>query len=74
VTSDRQLSIEDLADRWNMNVDAIRKRRARRQPMPPAIKIGNTVRWRLVDVEAFEDAHREPDLIPSLPVRSRRVS
>ena len=72
MTNDQLLGVADLAARWGKTEAAIRKARARRQPLPPAIKIGNSVLWRLSDVEAFETAHYETALPWTTSSRRRR--
>lgn len=51
--TDQLLTIEDLAARWQREVDAIYWMRSRGQG-PAALRIGRTLRWRLADVETWE--------------------
>ena len=52
------LSVDDLADRWQQTKPTVYAMRYRREG-PPGIRIGRTPRFRLADVEAWEEARRE---------------
>jgi predicted DNA-binding transcriptional regulator AlpA len=52
------LSIEDLATRLGVRVPAIYGQRYRGEG-PPAMKVGRCLRFRLSDVEAWEDERIE---------------
>lgn len=53
------LSNQDLADRYNISLDTVRKWRAEGRG-PRAIKVGRHVRYRLEDVEAWEEHNADP--------------
>lgn len=53
------LTMQDLADRWGIALQTIRGRRVNGGALPKAFKIGNRVRFKLSDVEAFEAEHTE---------------
>lgn len=55
MTPTGMLTRHDLAQRWNVHVNHVDNlRRARRGPTE--IRIGSAVRFRLADVEAWEDS------------------
>jgi predicted DNA-binding transcriptional regulator AlpA len=47
-----------LAARWNVPVQTIYGLRYRGEA-PPAIRVGRELRWRLEDIEAWENARRD---------------
>ncbi|MGJ9372516.1 helix-turn-helix transcriptional regulator [Nesterenkonia sp. CF4.4] len=47
------LTAEDLAKLFSCSVSSIYGRRSRGEPLPPAIKFGNAVRWRQEAVDAW---------------------
>lgn len=52
---DQLLTAQDLADRLRCSVSKIYRLRCYHpDQLPPTIKFGNHVRWRLDDVEAWE--------------------
>lgn len=55
---DPLLTIHDLAARYEVAVKTIRDWRYRRV-LPPAIKVGQQVRWRESDLERWEEDQRE---------------
>ena len=57
---DRFLSVEDLAARWKRTAAVIYGLRYRGEA-PPAIRIGKELRFRLVDVERWEQDRLESD-------------
>ena len=57
---DTFLTIDDLSERWKRPKAAVYGLRHRREG-PPAIRIGRELRFRLTDVEAWENARREGD-------------
>ena len=56
--NDRLLTTADLAHRWRTTEQAVYSAR-HRGDCPPAVRVGKRLLWRLVDVEAWEDAHVE---------------
>lgn len=52
------LTIQQLAERFQVSVGCIRAWRLRGEG-PPAIKLGNSLRWDLVEVDRWVDAQRE---------------
>lgn len=52
------LSNEDLAERYNVPVATIRKWRHERTG-PPGMRLGRHVRYRVEDVEAWEQSHAD---------------
>jgi predicted DNA-binding transcriptional regulator AlpA len=52
------LSVADLSKRWNQKPQVIYGLRHRGEA-PPAIRIGRELRWRLSDIEAWENARLE---------------
>ncbi|MGH7487949.1 MAG: helix-turn-helix transcriptional regulator [bacterium] len=52
------LSSTDLAERWNRPLSVIYGQRYRHEG-PPAIRIGRELRFRLSDVERWEEANLE---------------
>lgn len=52
------LTPQDLADRLGVSIRTVRNWRARGTD-PVATKLGGFIRYRLSDVEAWEEAHRE---------------
>ncbi|WP_433233947.1 helix-turn-helix transcriptional regulator [Actinomadura nitritigenes] len=53
---DRHLSPEDLAERWQISVEAVYKRNQRGNG-PPFMRLGpRLIRYKLADVEAYENA------------------
>lgn len=52
------LSVRDLAERWQMAEQTIYNRISRGAQMPPSMRLGKrgARRWRLSDVQAFEEA------------------
>lgn len=64
------LAVEDLAERWRVTPQSIYSLRNRSpESLPPAIKIGKFLRWRLADVEAFEEAQLPTSNVTSLSSR-----
>jgi predicted DNA-binding transcriptional regulator AlpA len=51
------LSNQDLADLMGWQVKTVHMRRYRRQSLPPAIVIGNTIRYRESDVDKWLRDH-----------------
>jgi predicted DNA-binding transcriptional regulator AlpA len=60
--SDKHLTIQDLAERWNTTRQVVYGMRHRREG-PPAMRIGRELRWRLEDVELWEATRREGDAV-----------
>lgn len=58
--SDEHLTNEDLAAREKVSINTVRKWRATGAG-PRAFKVGRHVRYRLVDVEAWEEQRLDPD-------------
>ena len=56
-TEARYLDVNDLAERYGISVFTIYRWRSEGRDMPPALKIGNAVRWRLEEVERWEAEH-----------------
>jgi prophage regulatory protein len=56
-SSHRLLGVNELAERWGVSVQTIYRRRSTGDDLPPAVKIGSQVRWRLEVVDAWERAH-----------------
>lgn len=54
----QHLSINDLADRWQVSANTIRNRRVMGDG-PKAMKLGGAIRYRLEDVIAYEEAQLE---------------
>ena len=52
------LTIQQLAERFQVSVGCIRAWRLRGEG-PPAIKLGNSLRWDLSEVDKWVDAQRE---------------
>jgi predicted DNA-binding transcriptional regulator AlpA len=57
-TSDTLLTIGDLCDRWKVRPKVVYSMRYRHEA-PPALKCGRELRWRLSDVEAWEEQRRD---------------
>ena len=53
---DHFLTIDDLAERWGISPATLYRWRSDGADMPPAVRIGNRVRYRLAAVEAWEAA------------------
>lgn len=52
------LTEDDLAERWRVSVKTLRNDRVSgTQRRIPFVKIGRCVRYRLSDIEAYEDSH-----------------
>lgn len=62
---ERLLTVQDLADRWRYSVSRIRNTPP--EHLPPAVKFpgGRAVRYRLEDVEDFEQRHVMKPLLSS---------
>lgn len=56
--ADPVLTPQELADRLGISLRTVRNWRARGTD-PVAIKVGHFIRYKLSDVEAWEEAHRE---------------
>ena len=56
--SDTFLSVEDLAARWQRATSVVYGLRYRGE-CPPAIRIGRELRFRLSDIEAWEEGRRD---------------
>jgi predicted DNA-binding transcriptional regulator AlpA len=53
----RLLNAHDLGDRYGKSVSSIYRMNCYTpERLPPSIKIGSSLRWRLEDVEAWEQA------------------
>jgi hypothetical protein len=52
------LTVDELAERWHVTPGAIHQRRCRGD-MPPGMRVGRRVLWRLDVVEQFEDSFTE---------------
>lgn len=59
MTNDRLLTIEDLAKRWGVSVSKLRQ--TPKHMLPPEIVLpgDRLIRYRLKDVEGFEEARRK---------------
>ncbi|PJM79015.1 helix-turn-helix transcriptional regulator [Bifidobacterium scaligerum] len=54
------LKVSDLAQRYGKSESSIYRLRCYHpEQLPPAVKIGNTVRWRPEDVEKWEAAQTD---------------
>ncbi len=51
------LTAKELANRWGVSVGTVYNRRLRGDPMPPSQRVCSTLRFREVDVIAFEEEH-----------------
>jgi excisionase family DNA binding protein len=51
------LTVDQLAERWQLSTETIYGRIYKGRSLPPFVKLGNAVRFRLADVERFEDQH-----------------
>lgn len=56
--SEKMLTLNDLADRLNVTPKVVYGLRYRGEA-PPAIRVGRELRFRLIDVEAWEHARRD---------------
>ena len=54
----RLLDIDEVAELFGLSRDAIYARRSRGE-FPPAIHVGNVLRWRARDIEDWLDDRRE---------------
>ncbi len=54
--SERLLSTQDVADVLNVPVATIYSWRHEGKPMPPAVKMGRSLRFRRADVDAWVEA------------------
>jgi len=55
-STNRALTAPELAERWNVTPQALAQWRARNDG-PPFLKLGKSVRYRMADVVAHEEAH-----------------
>lgn len=53
------LTPKDLADLLGLSVNTVYQRRYRHDALPPAIKLGNVIRYRREDVDRWLDEHLE---------------
>ena len=58
-SGDRELhlSTAELAERWRISRKTLFNRRSSGMAIPPAVKIGGRLMFRLVDVERYEREH-----------------
>lgn len=54
MNKDHFITVDQLAERWQIHRHTIYSKLSRGEDMPPRFKIGNHVRFRIKDVEAFE--------------------
>ncbi|MHB1328058.1 MAG: helix-turn-helix transcriptional regulator [Gemmatimonadales bacterium] len=52
--------VNDLSAQTGWSVSTIYRRRSNGEPLPRAIKIGNAVRWRQSDIDAWIEKQLEP--------------
>lgn len=57
-TESEYLTIQQLAEKFQVSVGCIRSWRLRGEG-PPAIKLGNSLRWDSTEVDRWVDAQRE---------------
>ena len=53
------LTLQGLAERWNISLAAVRKMRFRKR-LPKAVMIGDLPRYRQADILEWERQHMEP--------------
>lgn len=53
---------QDMADRYGVSLATVYRWRSLGINLPPALKIGNAVRWRLSTVEAWEAKHESAEV------------
>ncbi|SDQ49517.1 helix-turn-helix transcriptional regulator [Leucobacter chromiiresistens] len=53
------LRAADIAEQLGISTASVYRRRSLGEPLPPAIKIGGSVRWKQSDVDAWIDSQRE---------------
>ncbi len=53
------LDASGLAAQLGISVSSIYRRRSLGEPLPPAIKIGGSVRWRQSDVDSWLESQME---------------
>lgn len=58
------LTIEEFAELMGWSPQTVHQRRYRGEPLPPAIEIGRTVRFRRSDVESWLKSHTATDNPP----------
>jgi predicted DNA-binding transcriptional regulator AlpA len=59
--TERLLDVCELAERWGISAASLYHRVARRQ-VPPPIRIGSLLRWRLEDVVGWEDGQKQVEV------------
>jgi len=57
--SKKFITPSELAERWMLSTQTIYNRISCGEPMPRSIRIGNTRRFSINDIEAFEGEHLE---------------
>lgn len=53
------LTAKDLSSQLGISASSIYRRRSLRESLPPAVKIGGSVRWRQSDVDAWLESQLE---------------
>ena len=53
------LKAKELGDQLGISAASIYRRRSLGEPLPPAIKIGGSIRWRQSDVDAWLESQLE---------------
>lgn len=58
------LTVDDLAEQLGLSVSSIYRMRSIGESLPRAAKLGSrAVRWRQADVDAWIEAHLEPEAV-----------
>lgn len=53
------VNVETLSEQLGISVSSIYRRRSLGEPLPPALKIGGSVRWRQKDIDAWLEEQLE---------------
>lgn len=63
IASGQMLTVTDLAERYGKSVSGIYHMNCYTpEQLPPSIRIGKALRWRLTDVEAWEAAQHKSEV------------